>query len=61
MHTLHSDVADWHAGGKGPDPVQAKLDREMEEYQKGRSAAVSDNAEDTPAMESTEEAVEVTE
>ena len=30
---------DWHAAGKGPDPVQAKLDREMDEYQKGRTTA----------------------
>lgn len=32
---------DWFAAGKGPDPVQAKLDRELEEYQLARAAAAN--------------------
>ena len=39
-YTLYIYI-DWHAAGKGPDPVQAKLDRELEEYQLARTAAAT--------------------
>jgi len=40
--TLH---VDWFTHGKGPDPVQAKLDRDMDEYQKSRAAEAVVSAE----------------
>ena len=38
VYMLEFDVVDWFTHGKGPDPAQAKLDREMDEYQKARAA-----------------------
>ena len=40
-------VIDWFAGGKGPDPEKAALDREMEDYFKAKGAAAMDETVQT--------------
>lgn len=37
----YSIFTDWFSVGKGPDPMQAKLDREMDAYQSARAATAS--------------------
>eukprot|EP01006_Ploeotia_vitrea_P011967 TRINITY_DN31830_c0_g1_i1.p1 TRINITY_DN31830_c0_g1~~TRINITY_DN31830_c0_g1_i1.p1 ORF type:complete len:147 (+),score=25.66 TRINITY_DN31830_c0_g1_i1:60-443(+) len=41
----------WFKAGKGPDPLQAKLDREMDEYQNARNENNNENEENNDENE----------
>ena len=49
-------MIDWHKAGKGPDPLQAKLDAEMDSYFAKKDEVV----EEAPAVEEPVVEVETT-